>query len=58
MFAESGDWTKDVVIWQGWVRMKNVEMDDDELWWEKGDEKEDEEYALTRNWTWVLGVVL
>ena len=39
MFAESGDWTKDIVIWQGQVRMKNAEMDEDELWWERGMKK-------------------
>ena len=33
---ESGDWTKDIVIRQGWVSLKNVEMDEDELWWERG----------------------
>ena len=35
MFAESGDWTKDIIIWQGWVRMRNLEMNEDELWWER-----------------------
>ena len=32
---ESGNWTKDIGIWQGWVRMKNVEMEDDEHRWER-----------------------
>ena len=39
---ESGDWTKDIIC-QGWVRVKNVEMEEDELiyWVRKVDEKEE-----------------